>query len=298
VNADRQWDFEDLNANLRYAAMRSHEHTWYRSAFPAAGDLPDDLSRRALAVLQDWDGFLLDRDRDGKYDSAGVTILRTWLDVLRDQIFSDELPGRDISWARMSSELWHVVSPDSRMPLRYDWRGGRSRSEVAANAFAEAVRQLAARFRNDDPSTWTTDTAIERYQRINADLARDLVGTEVCDATELLLRECPLEPGTGTEDSGSPGDIPEHIEMDRGTYNHIVHYIRRPSPRRGLGWVPVEAGSVIPPGQSGFISPEGEEDPHFEDQLPLYVNWQYKPMPLKPDEIARHAASTTTLNYP
>jgi penicillin amidase len=298
VNDGRRWDFDDLNANLRYAAMRSHEHSWYRSAFPAESDLPDDLSRRALAVLGEWDGFLLDRDGDGKYDSAGVTILRKWLDVLRQEIFADELPGSDIQWARVSSELWHVISPDSRFRLRYDWLGGRSRTEVAATAFADAVRQLSSQFQNEDPSTWTTEAAVEHYQRLNADLGRDLAATELCDATDALLPDCPLDPGTGAGDSGSPGDIPEHIQMDRGTYNHIVQYLRRPARRRGLGLIPAKAGSVIPPGQSGFISPEGQEDPHFQDQLELYVQWRYKPMPLTLRELARHTASTTTLIYP
>jgi penicillin amidase len=36
--------------------------------------------------------------------------------------------------------------------------------------------------------------------------------------------------------------------------------------------------NIIPLGQSGFISPSGELDPHFRDQLELYRNFEYKQM--------------------
>lgn len=40
----------------------------------------------------------------------------------------------------------------------------------------------------------------------------------------------------------------------------------------------VEGYNIIPLGQSGFISPSGELDVHFRDQLDLYRNFQYKHM--------------------
>jgi penicillin G amidase len=76
-----------------------------------------------------------------------------------------------------------------------------------------------------------------------------------------------------------------------------VAYLNRPTGSGPLGQSASEAGSVIPPGQSGFVSLTGQEDRHFEDQLPLYVNWRYKPMPLLPADVRREAESTTTLTY-
>ena len=104
--------------------------------------------------------------------------------------------------------------------------------------------------------------------------------------------------GDPSPDTGLPGDIPEHLEMDRGTYNHIVQYLDPPGPRgTPIGHSRVKAGSVIPPGQSGFVSQSGEEDPHFEDQLDDYINWTYKPMPLLPNEVRRQEESVETLTY-
>ena len=65
-----------------------------------------------------------------------------------------------------------------------------------------------------------------------------------------------------------------------------------------LGGSGVHAGSVIPPGQSGFVSQAGQEDPHFEDQLDDYINWTYKPMPLSMEELEGQTESTETIPVP
>ena len=138
-----------------------------------------------------------------------------------------------------------------------------------------------------------------------------------------------------------PGDIPEHIRMDRGTYNHVIVYTTPlsgqsqdcPPGRRGgppgdqgrpdqpgppddrgrpeepgrqscpgngasLGHSEDESGSVIPPGQSGFIDLAGRESPHHQDQLDLYVGWDFKPMPLTLEEALAGATSDTTITRP
>jgi penicillin G amidase len=293
VNPDGAWYFQDLNRNLRHAAFTDHFMTWFRSSLPAPDALGSDLSRRALAVVRSWDGFLVDLNGDGKYDSAGTTILRRWLGLLRDDVFRDDL-GDDLGWARVDTELWRVISPDATTPMRFGWLGGRSRAAVAAAAFDRAASELAAEFGNDDPSSWRTEAQMEHYQRLNSDLPPDLALLTACGELESAFGRCPVDPG---DDSGWPGDVEDHIAMDRGTYNHIVAYLNPPAATGPLGQSASEAGSVIPPGQSGFVSPTGQEDRHFEDQLPLYVHWRYKPMPLLPDEVQGEAESTTTLPY-
>lgn len=62
-----------------------------------------------------------------------------------------------------------------------------------------------------------------------------------------------------------------------------------------LGHSESEAGSVIPPGQSGFIDLAGRESPHYEDQLALYVEWRFKPMPLTLDGALAQATSDRTI---
>ena len=83
--------------------------------------------------------------------------------------------------------------------------------------------------------------------------------------------------------------------MNRGTYNHLVVYNDPPSGSGVLGESDVDAGSVISPGQNGFIDVAGREGPHSRDQFDLYVQWRYKPMPMTIDESRLVGESETVL---
>jgi len=57
---------------------------------------------------------------------------------------------------------------------------------------------------------------------------------------------------------------------NRATYGQIVIFDKKK----------VFAESIQPLGQSGFINAAGIPDEHFADQLELFSNFEYKPMPL------------------
>ncbi|MGH2661822.1 MAG: penicillin acylase family protein [Actinomycetota bacterium] len=281
VNPDRRVDFEDLSANLRYAAFKHHRDTAFRRFLPQAG-LSSDLARRAASVILGWDGFLTDRNADGMYDSAGKTIVDHWVARMRTDAFADDLG--DLSGSASESLLWHVLASDDRLSLAFDWLGGGTPADLAATAFEDAVAELAVEFDNEDPETWREEVAYEHYQRLNADLFTDLAqGQAGADASS---------------DSAMPGDVPDLIRMDRGTYNHVVTYQARPTGSGLLGQAESKAGSVIPPGQSGFINLLGQEHEHYEDQLALYEQWRYKPMPLGEDAAMALAESVEVITYP
>ena len=137
---------------------------------------------------------------------------------------------------------------------------------------------------------------MEHYTRLNADLFTDAGLGAACGELEAIFGDdCSDQQA---QDSGWPGDVADHIEMDRGTYNHVVEYLTRASQVTSLGGSRVHAGSVIPPGQSGFVSQAGEESPHFEDQLDDYINWTYKPMPMSLEELESQTESTETIPVP
>jgi penicillin amidase len=83
---------------------------------------------------------------------------------------------------------------------------------------------------------------------------------------------------------GGIGSVPNTLFMNRGTYNQLVHL--------GDGH-DLYARNVIAPGQSGDF-----RSPHFDDQLPLYETWTYKPMRLGRGDQLRHAESVTRLWVP
>jgi penicillin amidase len=293
---DRRWDFDALSASLRHAAFADHEFDWFESALPREDELQSDLAKQALAVIGDWDGFRVDEDSDGLYDSAGYTILRAWIPQLREAAFADELGDEDVGRVRSSTELWHVFSPESTHGLRVDWLNGQDRRAVAAQAFEKAVEAAQAEFESDDPATWRSKVRLEHYTRLNADLFTDTGLGAACGEIEAIFGDdCSDQQA---QDSGWPGDVADHIEMDRGTYNHVIEYLTRASRVATPGGSRVHAGSVIPPGQSGFVGQAGQEDPHFEDQLDDYVNWTYKPMPMSLDELEGQTESTETIPVP
>lgn len=282
VNPDRLLDFEDLSANLRYAAFKHHNDTFFRPFLPQAASLSTQLARDALGELQAWDGFLVDRNADGLYDSGGKAIIDRWVSTMKANAFNDDLKfsGKDLTgWSR-DDLLWHIVNPGDTLLQGFAWVGAAVEA-FKAQAFEQAAAGLAADFKSQSPSAWREKARLTHYQRINADLLADLaLGTARQD---------------NSRDSGLPGDVADHIAMDRGTYNHVVVYKGGPALDGPLGQAASEAGSVIPPGQNGFVDLLGREGPHFEDQLALYVGWTYKPMPLTLEEALAIAESDVTL---
>ncbi len=279
VNPDGKLNFEDLSANLRYGAFKHHGDTYFREFVPSEAALKTDVAKKAAEVVRGWDGFLTDRDSDGEYDSAGNTIMDRWIRTMRSQAFNDDL-GDLSSWAS-DSLTWHVLTDGDRLRQGHDWLNGVPPEDFAAKAFEDAVAELAEEFDNDDPASWRQKAVLQHYQRLNADLFTDTAQTEAgFDASD---------------DSEFPGDVPDHIRMDRGTYNHVVVYTDPPTGSGVLGESSGQAGSVIPPGQGGFIDVLGREDKHYEDQLELYVDWTYKPMPMTLDEAKALAESEVVI---
>ncbi len=281
VNTDRKLNFEDLSANLRYAAFKDHNHTYFGPFVPDEGTLAgaDFLTKISGAQMRAWDGFRTDRDEDGFWDSAGPTIQREWIAQMRAMAFNDDLAG-NAGWAD-ENLLWHLLATTDTLNQQVDWLNGRTPAQLAKDALSAAAFELSARFGNGDPASWKDPASKEHYQRLNADLIADTV--------------LPLLGMDNAADQGLPGDVADQIEMDRGTYNHIVVFTDPPAITGPLGRSGSQAGSVIPPGQSGFINLLLQEAPHYQDQAPLYLEWRYKPMPLTIEEARAVAESEITL---
>jgi penicillin amidase len=276
INPDGKFSFDDFSDNLRYAAFKEHNSRYFLPYVPASGtDAQEDA---ALAEVRSWDGFLMDRDADCTWDAPAVAIFQRWVSNMRSLAFSDNLgpfgSGSD-------SALLHVLQGNAAaLRPRFDWLGSETPAQLAARAFSLTVDQLAGQFGNPDPSSWKGRASYQHYTRMNADLAADAVRS----------RPCPYNGGP------EPGNTPDHVRMDRGTYNHIVAYLDPPALAGPLGQSRDRSGSVIPPGQSGHINSAGVESPpgypfltcpggHYRDQFPLYTGWTYKPMPISRAEV-------------
>jgi penicillin amidase len=84
-------------------------------------------------------------------------------------------------------------------------------------------------------------------------------------------------------ESGRPSTA---LEQNRGTENNMsVFYSDR-----------IEGFEVAPPGQSGFIAPDGTPSPHMFDQMDLYENFGKKRMWFYPEDVMRQAKTEIILN--
>jgi len=276
VNPDGVVSWQDLNANIRYVAFRDFNKDYFDEFLPSVGT--NALEAEALEVLAGYDGFIYDENADGLVDSAGYTILPRFVSRLRTEVFNDDLAG--VPNRANDSVLWHVLSEDSRRTLAYDWLNGEPKADVIARAFTATIAALREQFGNDDPWSWRSAQPQQKYTRTNADLFTDVARGQLGRA-----------PGSDP----FPGNVPNHIRMNRGTYNHLVQYLDPPSGSGVLGDSRVEHGSVISPGQSGFINALGQEGPHVRDQFDLYVDWRYKPMPMSYAEAISVAESVRTI---
>lgn len=293
INPDGKLSWDDLSANLRYAAFREHDADYFLPFLPGAS--ADAQEQAALGVVRAWDRFLMDRNADCRWDSAGAAIFQRWRNNMRSLAFSDELGS---FFGRSSTSMLLHVLQGNRAALKpsFDWLSGETPPQLASRAFSFTVDQLASEFANPDPATWLGRASYQHYTRTNADLLADA-------AEGAAGRPCPYL------GSATPGDTADHVRMDRGTYNHVVAYLDAPAAVGPVGQSRDRSGSVIPPGQSGFINTAGVESPlaypapacpgdHYRDQLALYTGWTYKPMPLSRAEAETQQECAEVITYP
>ena len=75
--------------------------------------------------------------------------------------------------------------------------------------------------------------------------------------------------------------------MNRGTQNNMVVFNNK-------GLVSYE---VTPPGQSGFIAPDGAKATHYGDQLQMYSDFERKGVWLNKKDVDMNLESETRLRY-
>jgi penicillin amidase len=54
---------------------------------------------------------------------------------------------------------------------------------------------------------------------------------------------------------------------------------------------------VAPPGQCGFIAPDGAKSPHYDDQLKMYETFGRKRMWITKEDVEKNKASEVVLVY-
>lgn len=255
--------FVDLRA-IRYgdALLAAYES--------AAGDDASELERDALDAVREWNNF-----RQGSGDRymgqypVGYTVFdrffpklleKTFRPTFGSSLYQQALVYLDYRYGRPT--LMRALHPEqAALEPALDYFGGDPEAVFVA-AFRETVAELREEY-GDDVSTWRADARVD-------------------DLDNMALFGMPIG-------VGDAGDMPF---LNRGTENHFV---RVGGSNAGTPAADYEAENVLPPGESGYVAPDGTTAEHYSDQLDEFVEFAYKPLRFTRSEVARGTETTETV---
>ncbi len=215
------------------------------------------LAPQARAVLEAWDGSDFADAVTSTNLEPGQVIFSAWQTRMLQNTFGDELGTSNVAQATVNT-LLHVLDDalggGSGVPPSRDYFDGCDLTVFSAcdpyvimsKTFDQALATLGS------ASDWSSrPRGVVRFRH------------HLSGITGI--------PNVGTVNIPDIGTIPE---SNRGTYAQIV-VLSNPA---------ISSENILTQGQSGFIrlgpSNTPEFDSHFKDQLELYRQFQYKPMPL------------------
>lgn len=233
----------------------------------------DQSLLEANKILQNWNRQSLDDDQDGNYDGAATAIFRSFVGVLLENVLADDLgavfgPFSGVGYPTVEKPTGAGTNIQTGMKAvfeslsgrgAYDLLNGEQVSPVIVRALSEALELLAAE-QGDDLTALRLPVAKRPFSN------RNFLGIPQAGVDE--IRVAPIEQNRGTENN--------MIVMQE---NAIV------------GW------EVTPPGQNAFIAPDGEKNPHYEDQFEMYQNFGRKRMWFYPGDVQNNKVSEEIISY-
>ncbi|MCB1638519.1 MAG: penicillin acylase family protein, partial [Thiothrix sp.] len=245
----------------------------------ATADLAaDDPLRQAAQTLSEWDYFSRDQDNDGHYDGAATAIFQTWLPLMLEASLKDDLgdyfkwfasagyptpespPGSGVNVQIGTKAVYEaLLGKQSGIAQDYNFFNDKDPLPIIRDTLQAALATLEKRF-GADPASWRLPIARLKFRNTNF---------------------------LNIPQSGEDEIMQSRIAMNRGTENNQTVF----TPEGVTGF------EVVPPGQSGFIGPDGKPSIHYNNQLGLYDDFQYKRTWLDARDVDAHAKSSITLKY-
>ncbi|MEH6610318.1 MAG: penicillin acylase family protein [Halioglobus sp.] len=231
----------------------------------------------ALSALSEWDKQW-PVDANGQYGSMPA-LMEVWLRTLMVKVFADDI----------GDEFFHLyaatnypngpqgasmgtppgikalvrnldrLSGDDWSKSDYDFFNGENPSAIIRAGFAEGLESLVAD-QGENTQSWQLAAEPMQWKPYN-------------------FRGVPQARETAVY------TLPSY--MNRGSENNLFV-------ATGKG---INSWDVIPPGQSGWQSPDGERGPHTDDQMKLYADFGYKQVPFDVDEVRAAAVSTKVIRW-
>ncbi len=232
--------------------------------------------RRAWSLLAGWDRRwrLAQRSPQPQYGAA-PTIMETWLSLVLQRVFGDDIgehfmhlygktnnPNKPLGASMGTAPgvkilIRNLDRPAANKPLEYDFFNGAQPAQVLREAFTEAVRALTAE-QGERPDRWRLAAHPMRWRPYNF---------------------------RGVPQTLEERSVAAPAYMNRGSENNLFI-------TDGRGFT---AFDVTPPGQSGALDPNGAPGPHYSDQLTLFLEYGYKPIPFERREVEQLARERIVL---
>ncbi len=267
LDLNRAGSFADLNARYLLPTL-----------IDATTDLPaGSMARIVRDHLAAWNWESADADDDGYYDDAAATLMRKWVPVLLERVLKDDLPAE--VFARYAPAGYPAAgNPGSPRPA--------AGLKLVYNAMlgAEAgVPQTVDFFNGEAPAAVLKETFLAAVAALEDQFGSNLADWKTPVATHLFRPQNFL----GIPQAGADEGIELAPFMNRGTENNLVVF---------KGGKAVSLCTVAPPGQSGFVDPNGVKSPHYADQLELYKSFGCKEEHLSREAVRADARSVRTLD--
>nr|WP_243748610.1 penicillin acylase family protein [Pseudomaricurvus alcaniphilus] len=273
LTAEQVWD---INSRTSYADVNVAYLLPYLTD-ALAGAKQSALTSAGLAELQGWDKYWWDKDADGYFDSAGPAIMEAWLKRLLARVFADDIGDKF---------FFRFASPG--------YPTGRITGAVGASPGTKALVRILDQHRNGEISGFDFFNGQDPAQLLVETFTAALAQLQTEHGTDIAawrVKPHPLVFGVnnfrGVRQTTVDNEMSLPVVMNRGTENNL--FIARGSH--------IEGSDVAPPGQSGFIAPDGSRSPHYADQMELYQRFEHKPLPFSRAQVEQMTEAAVTLRY-
>ena len=264
----------DVNRDASYAAeQQPYFVPLIRAA--VAGEPAGSRVRAVADAITGWDGQERDPTQSGRYASPGVAAYYKWMEIALLRFFERDLPAKYLDgcgsedaslncpWFQPlgGQVLYFALAKDrgSTMTPPYDFLHGGSVDAFIRSTLAEADTALTAKY-GPDPAGWLLETRPKTWKTTS-----------------------PMDVPWSSPDE----KIAIRPTQKRGTMNAMYVF------RGGK----VAMCDTVPPGQSGFVAPDGTPDPHYRDQLQIYTGFACKNRPITAAEVSSTTVSEKTLAF-
>lgn len=210
-----------------------------------------------IKQLEDWNNLKEDQNKDGYYDKGIAAFFDEWWNNLHDKLFIDEL-----------GEFYGLTKGIT------DHRYG---SSLAYRILSKESTNY--KWVNEDQDKIIIESANEVLAKLQLE-----------KGTEAEKWRTPIKTMTFGEKSliGFPhgyGSTTPVIEMNRGSENHYIEM----TPRGPEGF------NITPPGQIGFIKKDGTISEHYDDQIGMFADWEFKPYLFNKKDIYKAAVNVSEI---